>query len=105
MSVTLKGNPGEVVYGFLVDPNGEPVNEQTNQMVAANGAVTVRSALQFDHRAPQAGRWQFVFAVFGPISGTSTTTAYSGQVRYRLADVSATGVPNSPSVTLKAAVQ
>jgi Subtilase family len=102
VSLTVRGNPNQAVYGFLVDPNGEAVNEQTNQTIAADGTVSYAPSLQFDHRAPQAGRWQFVFAVFGPIAGTSVTTPYSGQVRYGLADVSAPGVPNNPAVTLAA---
>ena len=104
VSLIVRGDPNQAVYGFLVDPNGEPVNEQTNQTVAADGSVSLRSSLQFDHLAPQAGRWHFVFAVFGPIAGTSTSTAYTGQVRYGLSAVSASGLPNSASVKLKAGV-
>ena len=104
VNVTVRGNSDQAVYGFLIDPNGEPVNEQTNQTVAADGGVTYRPSLQFDHRAPQTGRWRVVFAVFGPIGGTSTTTSYSGQVGYGLADVSASGLPNDRSLVLKAGV-
>ncbi len=104
VSLTVKGDIRQQIYGFLVDPNGEPVSEQTNVSLAADGSATVRSSLQFLHRAPQAGRWQIVFAVFGPVAGTATTTAYTGSVQYGLANVAVAGVPSSASTHLKAGV-
>ena len=104
VSLTVQGNPNQAVYGFLIDPHGEPVNEQTNQIIAADGSISYARSLQFDHRSPQAGRWRFVFAVFGPIGGTSTSTPYSGQVSYGLADVTATGVPDNRGTVLRAGV-
>ena len=104
VSLAVRGDPNQQVYGFLIDPNGEAVNERTNATTAADGSVSYASSLQFDHRAPQAGRWRFVFAVFGPISGSSAVTPYTGQVRYGLADVAATGLPNSAGTILKAGV-
>ena len=92
---------GEAVYAFLIDPNGEPVSEKTNQSVTSGGTTDYASSIQFDHRSPQAGRWRMVFTVFGPIAGTSTSTGYSGQVRYGLADVAASGVPDSASMVLR----
>ena len=100
VSLSIRGNPEQAIYGFLIDPNGEAVSELTNQSFDSAGKVSYARSLQFDHRAPQAGRWRFVFAVFGPIAGTSTSTPFSGTVGYGLADVTATGVPNDPAVSL-----
>jgi hypothetical protein len=102
VSLSLGRDATEAVYGFLIDPNGEPVSEKTNQSVDSGGDITLARSLQFDHRAPQAGQWRLVFAVFGPVAGTSTSTAYSGQVQYGLAQVTSTGVPNRSSTVLAA---
>ncbi len=104
VSLTLQGQP-EAVYGFLIDPNGEPVSEKTNQVLDADGnLVGLSPSLQFDHRAPQAGRWRFVFAVFGPIPGNATSTAFSGRVRTGLADVRVNGLPSSSRTNLASGV-
>jgi hypothetical protein len=102
VSMTVHGNPLQAIYSFLIDPNGEPVSEKTNQTVDADGNTFVSPSLQFNHRDPQAGRWRFVFTVFGPVSGAATSTPYSGEVKYGLADVHATGVPNNPAVDVLA---
>jgi hypothetical protein len=103
VGVTITGDPNEAFYAFLVDPNGEPVSEQTNQRVDSSGnVVSLTPAVQLDHVKPQAGRWQLVFAVFGPVAGTSTTTPFRGLISLAPATVNATGVPDSTSTKLDA---
>ncbi len=104
VSVTVRGDAGQQLYGFLVDPNGEPVNERTNVTLGSDGTGTLTRSLQFDHRSPQAGRWLFVFTVFGPIAGTSVVTSYTGQISYGLAAVKAAGLPTSAKTVLRAGV-
>ncbi|MDQ1465013.1 MAG: hypothetical protein QOC73_1954, partial [Actinomycetota bacterium] len=102
VGLTVNGDANEAFYAFLVDPNGEAVSEQTNQRVDSSGNVALLPAVQLNHVNPQAGRWQLVFTVFGPISGTATSTAFTGRISTAAAAVSATGVPSSASTKLAA---
>ncbi|HXR41944.1 MAG TPA: S8 family serine peptidase [Acidothermaceae bacterium] len=103
VGVTITGNPNEAFYAFLVDPNGEPVSEQTNQRTDSSGnVVSLTPSVQLDHVNPQAGRWQLVFAVFGPVAGTSTSTPFRGIVSLAPATVHASGVPSSKKTKLDA---
>jgi hypothetical protein len=99
---TITGNPNEAYYAFLVDPNGEPVSEQTNQRVDSLGNVTVVPGVQLSQVSPQAGRWQLVYAVFGPIAGTSVSTSFVGTISTAPVVVNTSGVPNSAATKLAA---
>jgi hypothetical protein len=94
---TVNGNTNQQLYGFLIDPNGEPVSEKTN--LRADG--TLVSSLQFSTVNPQPGRWRVALAVFGPMSGTALETPFTGKISLDPAKVTAPGVPNSPSAHLK----
>ena len=96
------GDPGEAIYGTLVDPHGEPVSLKTNRRVAHDGTVTYSDTLQFLHRAPEPGRWRFVFTVAGPVSGNSTSTPYSGQLTYTPVTAATIGLPTSTGTVLPA---
>jgi hypothetical protein len=50
----VNGKTEPALYGFLIDPNGEPVSEKTNQR--ADG--TLVGSLQISAVNPQAGRWR-----------------------------------------------
>lgn len=91
---TVTGDPNQAVYGFLVDPNGEAVSERTNQRAAADGSVSVVAGLDLVHAHPQSGRWQFVFAVFGPVAGTATSTPYTGRISLDATRVTSAGLPS-----------
>jgi hypothetical protein len=99
---SITGNANEPLYGFLIDPNGEVVSEQTNQRIDSMGNVTLLPAVQLAQVKPQAGRWQFVFAVFGPVAGTSTSTSFVGRISTSAVPVHTSGVPNSASTMLTA---
>mgnify|MGYP001788303507 CR=1 FL=1 len=102
VDLTVPG-AGQQVYGFLIDPQGEPVSERTNAVPGASGApTTLVGSLQFSALDPRPGRWLFIFAVFGPVAGTSTTTGFNGDVRYDTAQVTAAGIPTSRSTVLAA---
>jgi hypothetical protein len=104
LSVGLKvtGDPNQVMYGFLVDPNGEPLSERTNQRLTSTGDVTLVNGLQLTRLRPQPGRWQFVFAVFGPVAGTATTTSFTGSVALDTVRAAAAGLPTSAHTVLRA---
>ena len=56
--------------------------------------------MQLSHLNPQAGLWQLVFTVNGPIAGTSTSTPFTGVISTAANTVHTTGVPTGG--TLKA---
>jgi Subtilase family/Peptidase inhibitor I9 len=95
---TIKGDTNQQLYGFLIDPNGEPVSEKTN--ARADGSLV--AGLQFTHVNPQPGRWRIAVAVFGPMSGTALETPYVGKISLDAANVKVAGVPNSAGTHLKA---
>jgi Subtilase family len=102
LSVGLSvGSPADTLYGFLIDPNGQPISERTNQRVSGEDASLV-DGLQSTVASPAAGRWRFVFAVFGPIKGVSTSTPYTATFALNSVRANAAGVPNSSHTVLRA---
>lgn len=95
---TVTGDTNQQLYGFLIDPNGEPVSEKTN--ARADGSLV--AGLQLTHVKPQAGRWRLAVAVFGPVSGSALRTPYRGTISLDAAAVKVAGVPNSAGVRLPA---
>jgi hypothetical protein len=95
---TIKGDTNQQLYGFLIDPNGEPVSEKTN--ARADGSLV--AGLQFTHVNPQPGRWRIAVAVFGPMSGTALETPFTGTISLDAANVKVAGVPNSAGIHLRA---
>ncbi|HST63759.1 MAG TPA: S8 family serine peptidase [Mycobacteriales bacterium] len=95
---TVNGDTNLQLYGFLIDPNGEPVSEKTN---AREDGSTV-AGLQFTHVKPQAGRWRVAVAQFGPGAGTALETPFTGRISLDPAAVRVAGVPNSAGAHLKA---
>jgi len=104
LSIGLKidGDPNQVLYGFLVDPSGEPLSERTNQRAAADGTISLVNGLQSTVAAPRPGRWRFVFAVFGPVAGTATSTPFTATFALNSVRASGSGVPTSPRTVLRA---
>jgi hypothetical protein len=102
VALNITGDPNQGLYGFLVDPNGEPVSERTNQSFDADGNVSYSRSLQFFHANPQPGRWTLTFAVWGPIAWTSVSTGFNGSVGYGGVSVAASGVPAQASTRLPA---
>jgi Subtilase family len=98
LGFTVNGNTDQQLYGFLIDPNGEPVSEKTN--ARADGSLV--AGLQFTHVNPQPGRWRIAVAVFGPMSGTALETPFTGRISLDAANVRVAGVPNSAGVHLRA---
>lgn len=93
-SVTVPGLAGQTLYGFLVDPQGEPVSERINQRVAADGTVTLSTALDLTRTAPQSGRWQIVLAQFGSSLHTTKETPFRLDLSLDATKVKAKGLPS-----------
>jgi hypothetical protein len=102
VGMTVTGDPNQALYGFLVDPSGEPLSVRTNQRVDSAGGTRLVNGLQLTAAAPRAGRWKFVFTVFGPIAGTATSTPFTVTFALNSIQAGATGLPTSAGTVLPA---
>ncbi|RZS91830.1 subtilase family protein [Motilibacter rhizosphaerae] len=100
-SLSVPQLQGQALYGFLVDPNGEPVSERTNQR-ASGDSTTLVDGLDLATVNPQAGRWQLVIAQFGASEHTSGETGFRVDLYLDDAKVKAKGLPSGG--TLQAGV-
>lgn len=74
---------GGVVAGVLIDPHGE----------AADINSTQGTGLQLTVADPIPGRWRYVIVVQGPVSGTATTTPFTGRIQFDQVSVTADPLP------------
>jgi hypothetical protein len=95
-------SPNYDVAGFLVDPNGEPVDIQsTAKFDTHDNFVGFGNALQFFRDRPQRGLWTFTLLVFGPIDGSRLSVPFRGAISFRPPPVSSKGLPHSARTVLK----
>jgi hypothetical protein len=59
-------------------------------------------SLQLERANPQPGRWRFVLLVNYYASGKEISIPFTAQIGFNTAEVTATGLPNSPSTQLSA---
>ncbi len=95
-------DPDQVVGGYLINPAGQVLGFQSNVTVDDQGNEIFGRTLQIFRRVPGAGRWEFALSVQNPISGTTTSQPFSGQLRYNVVKVSSTGLPAGPGTVLAA---
>ena len=89
--------------GFLVDPNGQPVDAQsTAAFDASDNFLGFGRTMQFFSRAPAPGLWTLVLNVSGPGDGAHLSEPYTGSISFAAPSVSSSGIPNSPSTVLPA---
>jgi len=100
LSLQLR-DPDYNLTGVLIDPAGEPVNEESTGLVNA-GVTTFGAAMQFFTRAPRAGRWTLVLALNAPLSGAQVREPFTGRIGFGSIPVAAQGVPASAATTLAA---
>jgi subtilisin family serine protease len=84
--------------GFLIDPNGEPLDIQTT----ANDALAPGATMQFFHGSPTPGRWTLVLDVALPVDGAHLTEPFTGAISFTAPSVTNSGIPNSASTVLPA---
>ena len=97
LSVRLP-SPAYALEGFLMDPNGEPLDAQTT----ANDNLTRGTTMQFFRRSPAAGLWTLVLLVAQPGDGVHLSEPFTGSLSFAKAPVTSHGIPNSPSTVLSA---
>ncbi|MBS0422647.1 MAG: S8 family serine peptidase [Proteobacteria bacterium] len=99
MSLTLDiADPGYILEGVLVDPNGMPLSVQTN----LDPFGTPVGNLQLFKNNPQPGRWQFVLLLNFFSSGNQTSLPFTARIGFNGARIAAVGMPQSKSVMLSA---
>jgi Subtilase family len=87
------------LWGFLVDPNGEPLDVQTT---ANDNLFGTGPTMQFFHGSPTPGRWTLVLVVAIPVSGVRLTEPFTGALSFTAPSVNASGVPDSAGTVLPA---
>ena len=74
------------VQGWLVDPNGQPVDVQSTTERISPTQVIFGPTMQFFHRHPRPGLWTVILTVVQPVNGehlSSRTPARSRSPRRR----------------------
>jgi subtilisin family serine protease len=84
--------------GFLIDPNGEPLDAQTT----ANDNLAPGQTMQFFHGSPAPGRWTLVLLVALPVDGAHLTEPFTGAISFTAPSVTSSGIPNSAGTVLPA---
>jgi subtilisin family serine protease len=84
--------------GFLIDPNGEPLDIQTT----AYNNFGPGGTMQFFHGSPAPGRWTLVLDVFLPVDGAHLSEPFTGNISFTAPSVTSSGIPNSPGTVLPA---
>ena len=94
-------DPNYSLEGFLVDPNGEPLDIQStaNDVFFGSGPT-----MQFFHGSPAPGLWTFTLLTFAPVDGAHLSEPFTGAVSFTAPSVTSSGIPNSPSTVLPAGV-
>jgi subtilisin family serine protease len=91
-------DPDYGLEGFLIDPNGEPLDAQTT----ANDNLAPGPTMQFFHGSPAPGLWTLVLLVAVPVNGARLSEPFTGALSFTAPSVASSGIPNSPSTVLPA---
>jgi hypothetical protein len=95
-------DPGYQLTGYLVDPNGQALDEQsTAQFDASDNLLGFGPTMQFFKGQPQGGLWTVTINVSGPVNGTHLREPFTGNISFAPPPVSAIGIPNSRHARLR----
>jgi subtilisin family serine protease len=86
--------------GFLMDPNGQPLDAQTT----ANDALAPGPTMQFFHGTPAPGLWTLVLLVALPVDGAHLSEPFTGSLSFARPSVAGSGIPDSAGTVLQAGV-
>ena len=97
-------DPNSNLVGALVDPSGQPVDVQTTvaAITQQGDPAFYTGAMQFIRHAPAPGRYLFVLLLNKTIAGAATSQRFQARISFNQAQVTAVGIPDSPSVVLPA---
>jgi hypothetical protein len=89
--------------GFLVDPNGEPLDAQsTAQFDASDNFTGFGPTMQFFRATPAVGLWTLVLDVAGPGDGAHLSEPFTGAISFTAPSVTSSGIPHSAGTVLPA---
>lgn len=98
-----QGHPNEIVYAYLVSPQGQPLAAQSSAYITADGYLDTAAGVQLFAHHPAPGRWTLVLEATNPVAGDLLSQPFTGSVSLARADVVSTpALPNSAKVVLKA---
>ena len=96
-------DPNYQLTGYLVDPHGQPVDEQSNaQFDASDNFLGFGQTMQFFRGNPDGGLWTLTLLVSGPVDGTHLSEPFRGAITFGAPQITSSGIPNSPHVVLPA---
>ncbi|GAB3007915.1 S8 family serine peptidase [Amycolatopsis acidiphila] len=87
-------DPGTIMDGVLVDPNGELADVNSNVYLATQTSVSQGKGLQLLDANPLPGRWHLVLVVQNPVTGKQLEQPFTGTVGFDQVAVSAKGLPS-----------
>ncbi len=96
-------DPGYQLTGYLVDPNGQPLDEQSSAVVNAGGVFAgFGSTMQFFQASPSGGVWTVTLLVNGPVDGTHLSEPFNGSISFGAPNITSKGIPESRRIVLPA---
>ncbi|MFI5607792.1 hypothetical protein [Amycolatopsis sp. NPDC051903] len=95
-------DPGTVLDGVLVDPNGELADVNSNVFLGSPTTLQQGTGLQLTDANPLPGRWHLVLVVQNPVTGKQLEQPFTGTVGFDQVVVSAPALPDSASKKLAA---
>jgi Subtilase family/Peptidase inhibitor I9 len=97
-------DPNFPILGYLVAPDGQPLDVQSTFVTDAAGNVrNVGSTMQFFEKTPRPGRWTAVLWLaqfLEGVNGSVLNEPFRGVIGFQPVQTSVVGLPGSPAVTL-----
>lgn len=78
VGLTLARDPGDLIEGILLDPNGEAASVNTNLRTNAGPRRTLQNTVA----NPIPGRWRYVVLVENPVTGKELSQGFTGTVTF-----------------------
>jgi hypothetical protein len=98
-NVTLSNDANDPVAEYLISPDGDTLGYGQNSLNGAGGLSATAYTLD-----PVSGTWTLIVDFAEPVEGNELSDPYTGNIAFNDVAVSAAGLPDSASTTLKAAV-
>jgi hypothetical protein len=102
VGLTLR-DAGYPVYGFLVDPSGQPLNVQSTATGQPGGATVFDKAMQLFEKSPAAGLWTFIVKLNQSADAVplgNFSEPFTAAISFNPVPVVTSGLPNSSSTVL-----
>jgi hypothetical protein len=98
-NLQLANDPSDIAGAYLVNPYGVAVGFGQNTDSATGASATSLTAYTLD---PVPGTWTLVLDVAEPIAGNEISESFNGNIQLDAVSALAPGLPQNPSVRLRA---